>query len=569
MPSLDSSDNEDALEFYKSQIKELEAELADFQASSRELETELEKELEASEKQHRELRNKNEALKYEVEEWKNKYKQSKSEANIAQGNLQKEITALREQNREMQLKLRDMEVSNDDLEVQERIVKTSLEDVESKYNHSIERSVMLEEEIRVGEREREALRIEVQRLRDELSDLKVEQEITVEKLNSAMVIAAKYGNGSLHHVPPPKYPSPLSDCSTVLTEDAPCTPITTPSICASTPQSDHSGPPSPPMSEISTTQSDRIHSPHNDPATTPRPRTLKSSKKHHRAASINGTSTLPMPPSRSLNQIRGLIGQMQRLEQRVQSARSKLPGPPLAITPPRLSPRSSQIPSAPYNAITLRSVRKTRTPSISSSIASGDTGFCGRLSFSGSTTDRPTSRLGLARPESGAESRDSADSYRDSRPSSRASGISSMSSTTSGIPQRPMSRNTGVSGIPQRPASRAATVGGGGRYTTFESPATIRKSSISLHSGPHGGYGAFKEDRTGNSSLGLGDQGEMMGPYGFPRRNTLGSRVGGSAIPLPRRSGRLSAASSETTSPRGPRALPPPKRYVDLDQETY
>jgi predicted nucleic acid-binding Zn-ribbon protein len=70
MPSLDSPDNDDALEFYKSQIKELEAELADFQASSRELETELEKELEASEKQHRELRNKNEALKYEVDEWK-------------------------------------------------------------------------------------------------------------------------------------------------------------------------------------------------------------------------------------------------------------------------------------------------------------------------------------------------------------------------------------------------------------------------------------------------------------------------------------------------------------------
>jgi chromosome segregation ATPase len=71
MPSLDipGSANE-ALEYYKTQIRELEAELADFQASSRELEQELEKELEASEKQHRDLRNKNEALKYEVEEWK-------------------------------------------------------------------------------------------------------------------------------------------------------------------------------------------------------------------------------------------------------------------------------------------------------------------------------------------------------------------------------------------------------------------------------------------------------------------------------------------------------------------
>jgi predicted nucleic acid-binding Zn-ribbon protein len=60
----------EALEYYKNQISQLEAELADFQASSRELEQELGKELEASEKQHRELRQKNEGLRYEVEEWK-------------------------------------------------------------------------------------------------------------------------------------------------------------------------------------------------------------------------------------------------------------------------------------------------------------------------------------------------------------------------------------------------------------------------------------------------------------------------------------------------------------------
>jgi predicted nucleic acid-binding Zn-ribbon protein len=71
MPSLDVPESaNEALEYYKSQIRELEAELADFQASSRELEQELEKELEASEKQHRGLRTKNEGLRYEVEEWK-------------------------------------------------------------------------------------------------------------------------------------------------------------------------------------------------------------------------------------------------------------------------------------------------------------------------------------------------------------------------------------------------------------------------------------------------------------------------------------------------------------------
>lgn len=73
MPSLDMpvpDSTNDALALYKEQIRELEDELADFQASSKELERELEKELEHSERQHSDLRRKNEALQYEVDEWK-------------------------------------------------------------------------------------------------------------------------------------------------------------------------------------------------------------------------------------------------------------------------------------------------------------------------------------------------------------------------------------------------------------------------------------------------------------------------------------------------------------------
>ena len=69
-PRGNRSDDESDLEFYKSQIQQLEDELKDFQESSRELEKELEKELEASEKSHRNLQQKNDALKYEVDEWK-------------------------------------------------------------------------------------------------------------------------------------------------------------------------------------------------------------------------------------------------------------------------------------------------------------------------------------------------------------------------------------------------------------------------------------------------------------------------------------------------------------------
>lgn len=70
MPSLNAPETDHALDFYKSQIRELEAELTDFQASSRELEQELEKELDASEKQHRDLKQRNDTLRYEVDEWK-------------------------------------------------------------------------------------------------------------------------------------------------------------------------------------------------------------------------------------------------------------------------------------------------------------------------------------------------------------------------------------------------------------------------------------------------------------------------------------------------------------------
>lgn len=64
------STSDEALSYYKSQYEQLEAELADFQASSRELETELEKDIEASERRERQLKEKVEGLGYEVDEWK-------------------------------------------------------------------------------------------------------------------------------------------------------------------------------------------------------------------------------------------------------------------------------------------------------------------------------------------------------------------------------------------------------------------------------------------------------------------------------------------------------------------
>ena len=61
---------EGSIEYYKSQYEQLEAELANFQASSKDLEAELEKDVEAAESRERQLKEKVESLGYEVDEWK-------------------------------------------------------------------------------------------------------------------------------------------------------------------------------------------------------------------------------------------------------------------------------------------------------------------------------------------------------------------------------------------------------------------------------------------------------------------------------------------------------------------
>lgn len=65
-----STGQEGSILYYKAQYEQLEAELADFQASSRELEAELERDIEASEKRERQLQEKVENLGYEADEWK-------------------------------------------------------------------------------------------------------------------------------------------------------------------------------------------------------------------------------------------------------------------------------------------------------------------------------------------------------------------------------------------------------------------------------------------------------------------------------------------------------------------
>ncbi|KAG4431021.1 hypothetical protein IFR05_013496 [Cadophora sp. M221] len=560
-PPTDLSSPESALAYYKSQYEQLEHELAEFQASSQELEAELEKDVEAAEKRERVLQEKAESLGFEVEEWKTKYKQSKTEANTAQNTLQKEITTLRDSNRTLQLRLRDIEVQNDDFERQARNTSSSLEDLESKYNVAIERAVMMEEEIKIGEQERENLRIETQRLRDELSDLRIEAEIMQDKLRK------RHLPNIATDITAPNSPS-LGDSPTS-TASSPMitTPPDTKSISTTDTISDTPTPPSPPISDASGSAKRMLKTPMNPPksktklpsgdsSTTPKPAArypagnLRSSRGPPVAAPTSSTrmrnatpavirnaktkapATRGLPNSTSLTHIRSLTAQMQRLEQRVHSARSKLPAP--VNTPPRASPRNGSALGQNYmpSSVTIRSRKRTGGSTISSSSMAPEdtpqssTKHVARLSTSG------ISRLSFG-PLPNRENTDS-------RPSSRAS-------TTSYVrPDRPASR-TEIA----RPVSRTSMSGARtplGHYSQSSIAESRRpRSSIGGNYGASHGHGHSQSV----SHIDLDESREL--DFATPsRRNTYGKgELESSAIPGPpglarRKSGPLGL----TTLPR-------------------
>jgi hypothetical protein len=329
-----------------------------------------------------------------------KYKESKAEANAAQNALEKEITTLRDTNRTLQLQLRDIEVANDDFERQARNTTSSLADLDSKYSQAIERAVMLEEEMKIGEQERENLRVEAQRLREELSDLKIEAEILHDKIKKqeSRHLSDISTNITVPESPTSAGSSPRSGASSPLVT----TPPDTKSVSTAETVSEVQDPPSPQMAEASATlpkkpmaaktpapaavKKSRL--PSADHSVTPRPKQFGSSTAPRtgggRAATSNpalrtpaartSTAATPaasrsvrassqkMPTSNSLSHIRSLTAQMQRLEARVHSARSKLPAP--TATPPRASPLGHSVPST----VTIRS-RRRAPGSVASSVA--------------------------------------------------------------------------------------------------------------------------------------------------------------------------------------------------------
>lgn len=434
--------------------------------------------------------------------------------------------------------------------------------MESKYNQAIERGVLMEEEVKIGEKERENLRIEAQRLREELSDLKVEAEILQDKVKKAENRHLSTISTDVSILESPMFEnSPRSTASSPLISTPPDESVL---------RSPRKGapvltePPSPPRSDTSATlpkstpfrtpapasqKKSRLPSSANH-SITPKPRPLNSSTNIRppglRAAtqtrtpaatktntSVNRATSNRIPPSTSLNHIRSLTAQMQRLEARVQNARSKLPAP--TSTPPKASPRSvigSNVPST----VTIRS-RKRAAGSTTSSVTAEDTptqsknaGRVGkhapRLSTSG------VSRLSFGPlPNRTSHYDPDSSSVSMSRPSSRAS----ISSSQFARPERPVSRSEIA-----RPVSRASL---GGAMT----PLGMRPRS-SLGGSMHGHSQSIS--RVEFDEADEADEGRTPSRRGTFSKFDNGDGVG-SAIPMPRRqSGTVSALSRRSSVAR-------------------
>lgn len=371
----------------------------------------------------------------------------------------------------MQLKLRDVEVVNDDFERQARNTTSSLEDLESKYNQAIERAVLMEEEIKIGEQERENLRIESQRMREELSDLKIEAELLQDKLAKQEARHLSTISTDMSVLESPTFDKNTED-DVESTASSPL--VTTPPEAKAT---DVHDPPSPPMSDASAPlpkKSDapvaktpapvgglgrKSRLPSADHSATPKPRTKTASSSSMRPGgrpSIPGPgaplrtpanrsvrpATHKIPASNSLSHIRTLTAQMQRLEARVHSVRSKLPAP--THTPPRASPRGLATGPTVPSTVTMRSRKRTVGSTASSSVAGDDTTPTNPNASMPKPSHVPRlSTSGISRLSFGPLPNRNPDSDA-SRPSSRAS-ISSYarpSSRTEMAPPRPMSRSS-------------------------------------------------------------------------------------------------------------------------------
>lgn len=162
-------------------LAETRAELDEFHTSSKELEEELIKEIDRTEKAQQDLKVKVAKTELDRDEWKSKFISLQTTHNTTTTSLQRELDTLRQESQKLKVRLRDLELGNDDLERNERVVASSLADIEARYSKALEEKILLEHELL----DKANVEEELQRVKDELRDSSVEISILKDQLTAA------------------------------------------------------------------------------------------------------------------------------------------------------------------------------------------------------------------------------------------------------------------------------------------------------------------------------------------------------------------------------------------------
>ncbi|GAA5911577.1 hypothetical protein JCM8208_005681 [Rhodotorula glutinis] len=220
-PSFDS--DAAALAHYRDRCRSLQSQLAnaeqdilDFTESSKELQAELEQELERVEQAEKSIRRDLDDAKNQADDWKTKYTTALRDHTTTVSHMQRELETLRATEKSLRARVRDMELDNDDLEKSEREKDSSLQDLDTRYNKSLERIALLEEELVT----KAQLDEEVQRLKDELRE--VNEELSFTRTQLAAVPPPPPAPSTTSTTPvEPESPSPFPSSSALVLGDDP------------------------------------------------------------------------------------------------------------------------------------------------------------------------------------------------------------------------------------------------------------------------------------------------------------------------------------------------------------
>ncbi|KAG1783828.1 hypothetical protein EV702DRAFT_1055738 [Suillus placidus] len=529
-------------------LAETRAELDEFHTSSKELEEELIKEIDRTEKAQQDLKVKVAKTELDRDEWKSKFISLQTTHNTTTTSLQRELDTLRQESQKLKVRLRDLELGNDDLERNERVVASSLADIEARYSKALEEKILLEHELL----DKANVEEELQRVKDELRDSSDQliaarsraPSIVTETSSSTTAsslfppLSTASSDDNLLSTPPPP-DLELSDLSSNEKYSIP-TPTRPPSTAASSSQgqsvllqragfqlSKHNANSSSPSSMTRSSTLPTLSASRNSPRTpvlVPRPAAVTAS------SSVSNITAIPMMASRSkgVQMVSEMRARVRNLEQKIHTRVPRLrmgsnagrQGATISVvasTSTTLSSKSNVTRSViPDNKLGKPTPQRLGVDTV---LASGATtpnpDQSGWVLIMDDTTPSPNKDAEKQYRRSSSPSAPSA--FRRGVPSSASSPIFSKPSqfgqSTMTHSRRPQSRLSGaslsttatMSSIPT-PSSRPAT-------PTFL-PVPISRPGVT-------GY---------KKSTGPGT-GPYGGPYSQPKRSSIGSSDAGSPTP--------------------------------------